>query len=140
MKGRKEFERKQRHAQKKGNRYNVFSVNDVRNEISVLPPLGGPSAMGGMGIRKMPGLPPPPDMGRAQMPGSMPGLAPLDGFGGGAVFNGRRPQRLAPIDQHVRSQQATKLPAITDPGSRMPSLPPMGPPDGGRGLKPMGVR
>jgi len=119
LQGRREYERKLRQNAKKGNRYDVFRVNDVRAELSVLPPLGQNDGV----LRKLPGI------GDSSGGGSV-------GFGGG-----RRPQRLAPIDQVVRSQQATKLPSISDPHGRMASLPPMPPMNsGGMGLRPMGVR
>ena len=47
MKGRKDFERhRQRDGRKKGNRYDVFRVNDVRAELSVLPPAGSARVSG----------------------------------------------------------------------------------------------
>jgi len=128
MKGRKEFERKQRANAKKGNRYDVFRVGDVRAELSSLPPLGGHGGGHGDGmLRKLPGL---PEVGGGAPPSGWP-------------TNGRRPQRLAPIDQQVRSMQATKLPMIQDPHGRLESMPVSLPPMGngpGRGLRPMGVR
>ena len=126
VKGRREFEKKQRAGAKKGNRYDVFRVDDVRAELNVLPPLG---QNGGV-LRKLPGL---PELGGGNGNGS-------GGFS--QVHAGRRPQRLAPIDTQIRSAQATKLPMISDPHGRLESmpvsLPPMG--GGGRGLRPMGVR
>lgn len=120
LQGRRKFERKRAQSLKKGNRYDVFRVNDVRAEMAVLPPLGHKD-----GIL------------------SKRGSADLGGFGSalssGAYHSGRRPQRLAPLDSDIRNAQATKLPSITDPHNRMSSmLPPM--PPAGAGLRPMGVR
>ena len=128
MKGRQEFERKQRAGAKKGNRYDVFRVNDVRAELSVLPPVGLGDGM----LRKLPGLPANPNPGFGTKPN--PGFA----HAGVGAINTRRPQKLAPIDTQIRSAQATKLPNISDPHGRLasmpPSLPPMGgAPTGGRG-------
>ena len=89
MKGRKDFERhRQRDGRKKGNRYDVFRVNDVRAELSVLPPSG--SARGGgvlSGLGKLPGL-------GGGGGGLGPGGPGLSGFNAPQM---RAPARLAPL-------------------------------------------
>lgn len=93
--------------QKKGNRYDVFRVNDVRAELAVLPPLCGFAGKRPTGLDSM---------GKS-------------GFETGMTYHsGRKPQRLAPLDSSVRDAQATKLPYL-DPTARIPP-PPMLPPAG----------
>jgi hypothetical protein len=106
-------------------RYNTFSINEVRRELSVvqdgdnrLPALGGG---GGLGRGGMGGMGMMPSMGGG---GGMGGLA-MGGMGGGS----RLPQRLAPLDK-------THLPPLGGGGGGGGGIPSL-PPAGGLGHAPM---
>lgn len=128
MKGRKDFERqRERSDRKKGNRYDVFRVNDVRAELAVLPPTG----MGGRpgvlpGLGKLPGL----------SSGGGLGPPPGPGLSGFNAPNMRAPARLAPLGALGGPPQAGpgRLPGLLPPtgGGDLPGLPPAG----GSGLRP----
>jgi hypothetical protein len=133
MRGRKDFERhRQRDGRKKGNRYDVFRVNDVRAELSVLPP-ANPRGGGLPGLGKLPGL----------MGGGGGGLGPggpgLSGFNAAPM---RAPARLAPLGSiggppPMGGGGPGRLPGLPAPGGggNLPGL--LGPSaSGGSGLRP----
>lgn len=98
MKGRKEFEKKRRRAQKRQNRYGGFSVADVRNELA--------------NSEMLPSLPPTKKMplGGGAFHANAPSPSSL------GSFNGRRPNRLAPLDHPVAQRlQQEALPRVVNP-------------------------
>ena len=101
-------------------RYDVFRVNDVRHELSMLPPL--PSQQKGFGGIGMGG-----GGGGGMGLGSMQG-----GGGGGGMAPLRKPSRLVPLGQEGRLPPVGSLPPLGGGGSPGNGGPVMG----GLGRKP----
>jgi len=94
---RKHFERRRREDKKKGNKYDVFSIAKVREEVNVLPPLQDSSLhRGGFGAKRHPTrLAPLGNMNSSPKSGQkLPGISNMDAD---------RPQGLPPMPSLARA-------------------------------------